>query len=331
MATNVNKSYYVYNNGAYELQHATTIPENSKIAKSETFLRRITGPIPREDVCRLVEHINLDSSNWEEQMKKVLSEHGFIVTGINSELPIQGNSNPELGMTVSSYVKSYFNGWTLLGIAASASLFLAPGLTAKYFQPIAVQLKLPDYDEAAENIASYSAKAWIGGGTALIDKAKTVTDKIPTVITGPALSYIGYKGLEALVTKAIEYPATDYKTWTALNLQKFLKEVYPQMIPVQYANDPVLNEVKSPDGTPVRSPFIIENDVEFGRVYEEHVLKNILSNQERTCKKLFCPKNGTTEIRPTDFKRDEKLSDKIELRLLLLDAHQNKNARVENT
>jgi hypothetical protein len=122
--------------------------------------------------------------------------------------------------------------------------------------------------------------------------------------------------------KVIEYPATDYKTWTALNLQKYLESVYPKFIPENYQNDPVLRKTISPDGHLIRSPFCIDKPEEFGYLYEEHVLKQILNNQQKLTGKLVCPCDGKTEIQSSDVKRDDLLADTIELRLLLLDAHQ---------
>jgi hypothetical protein len=322
MTTNIDKSYYAYSNGVYELKTITKTSENMPVAKTEIVSRRITGPIPRKEIAKWVEHIDLNSPNWQKEMQEALSKEQFIVEGINAD--VQLNPAQEVGMTKTAYLRSYFTLNTASAAAASVLTFFSPAIIAKYCPAVATHLHLSPYEEN-KNMALYSANAWAEGANFISDKVRKETAKIPDFIKTPILSYVGYKGLESLVEKVIQYPATDYKTWTALNLQKFLQEVYPRMIPENYQNDPVLKEVKSPDGSSlIRSPFKIDNPVEFGAIYEEHVLKNILSNQERVRKKIFCPRDGTTEIKLADVHRDEQLSDRIELRLLLLDAHEYK-------
>jgi hypothetical protein len=318
------KNYYAYNNGAYEIKDSTTVSDNSPIAKTEKISRKITGPIPREELAKLVEHIDLNDNKWQEKMHEVLSKEQFIVEGIHADFP--ANSVHEMGMTKTAYVKSYFTWKTASVVAASAFTFFVPSMLAKYVPDAASALQLPPFKEE-DGFVSYSAQTWAKGIGYAAENLQKHTDKIPSYIKSPVVSYLGYKGLESLVEKAIQYPAIDYKTWTALNLQKYLQEIYSQMIPEQYQNDPVLNEVKSPEGLPIRSPFKIDNAQELGKIYEEHVLKNILNNQQKNTKKLCCPSDGKTEIKIEDVQRDSKLADRIELRLLLLDAHEYKKMR----
>lgn len=323
MSVQIKKEYYVYSNGVNELKSITQVPENGTIAKTEAVLRSITGPVPREDLYKLVQQIPLQDPNWQAQMEEILSQQQFVVKGIHANFPL--TPAPELSMGISGYVKSYFN-WKTAGIAAaSACAFVAPSLVASYSPKLAEWLHLPapEATDDKKGILMYSWEAWKNGAQYIADTIQIQTEAIPVSIKTPVCTYLGYRGLETLVQKAIEYPATDYKTWTALNLQKYLQDVYPEIIPSNYQTDAVLQEVKSPDGIPVRSPFRIDHEKELGRIYEEHVLKKILFEQTRLNNgKMFCPVDGTTPLESTSYLRDEALSDRIELRLLLLDAHQ---------
>ncbi len=321
----INNEYYSYSNGSYEQRQATFLEENATVAKTINYSRSIHGPIPRDELRKLVEHIDLGSPTWEEEMKKVLADQQFVVNSINANSEHEQN---QMGMTTKSYLETYFN-WKAVGLTATAmATFFAPAIIKDYFPGISEALRLPSKEEN-QNAVSYSGMAWRDGIKYASAQLTQLKDAVPSYITTPALSYFGYKGLEEFVTRTIQYPATDYRTWAALNLQKYLEHVYPKLIPEQYQNDPILSKIVSPDGRPIRSPFFIDRPEEINRLYEEHVLKNILNNQKKLTSKLTCPIDGKTEIQPSDIKRDELLSDRIELRLLLLDAHRLKEQASE--
>ncbi len=313
-ASIINQNCYYYSNGSYERKNATFLEENSTVAKTANFPRSIHGPIPREELRKLVEHIDLDSPDWEKEIKEALANQQFVVDGINSESEQQPN---QIGMTKQSYIQSYCNWTTASTTAMLLTTFFTPAIIKKYLPGVSEALRLPSYQEN-QNIVSYSGMVWKNSINHL---STQLTEAVPAYISAPALSYIGYKGLEALITSVVQYPATDYRTWTALNLQKYLEQVYPKLIPEQYQKDSVFCKITSPDGRPIRSPFYIDKPEEMGRLYEEHVLKNILNNQQKLNGKLVCPADGKTEIELGNMKRDNALSDRIELRLLLLDTH----------
>lgn len=321
----VNKSYYNYSNGSYELKQYDEIPEAAASAKTEIISRSMLGPIPREDVAQLVEHIDLKSPTWEKEMKAVLGQHQFVVVGINSHI----EAKQEIGMSKMTYAQTYLNWKTAVSVFTSAALFISPGIVQNYFPNAAEYLGLPEWNND-QNIISYSTDAWgkkIQDAGARLTKFQESMPQLVSAVSAAAFSYVGYQGLESLVTKAIQYPATDYKTWSALNMKDFLAIVHPKMIPNEYKEDPVLKGIVSPTGDIIRSPFMITNAQEFGNIYEEHVLKNILNHQQTFTGKLVCPSDSNTPIQSSDVKRNEELSDRIELRLLLLDAHTLKNAR----
>jgi hypothetical protein len=151
MATTIKEEYFYYENGAYELKQKTMIEENATVAKTEKIYRSITGPISRKEVAKMVENIDLNSPDWEEEMKAILGRHQFIVHGINST-----SQKPEskIGMTKAAYISSYFNWKSAVALAASAAAFLTPGIIRTYFPATAKALHLPEAKDN-QNIVSY--------------------------------------------------------------------------------------------------------------------------------------------------------------------------------
>lgn len=116
-------NYHYYSNGAFELKDRTKISETGLVT-TEKVQRKITGPIPRQDIAKLVEHIDPNSPTWQQEMEAVLTNEQFIVCKINDE---ETNSDehapkPEMGMTKMAYIKSYFTLNTLTKVAAGAWL-----------------------------------------------------------------------------------------------------------------------------------------------------------------------------------------------------------------
>jgi hypothetical protein len=325
-ATVINHEYYYYSNGSYERKKTNYIEENSQVAKVENTTRSIHGPIPREELTKFVEHIDPNSPTWEEEAKRALIDQQFVAVSINSHAEKQQN---QMGMTTTSYLRSFFNWKTALVTTATVTTFFAPIIIKKYFPWLSQTFQLPAI-EHNQSAVSYSANTWAKGIEAASTQANIAAQKVPTYISTPVLTYLGYKGLEALVTKVISYPATDYRTWTALNLQQYLTQVYPKLIPEEYQNDPVLKTCTDADGHLIRSPFYINNAAEINKIYEEHVLKNLLNNQKSLLGKYVAPSDGKTEIKPEEIKRNEALSDRVELRLLVLDAQRFKESANQN-
>lgn len=295
--TIVSRDYWYYTNGAYELKSTTDSNRCTTQMK-----RNISGPIPPNELYPLVRWIDPDSATWQDAMMASLARHHFNTQNILANY----GTGKEVGFILKS--KAYW-------VSVLKKAGIAVVIIAKVCAAVALVV-----------ITCYFLfKTWVALGKFPVSERSDIW----------TLVMIPYYVLVSVALVAISVAISCdwlFEIWVALR-EFAISESYDrvwieilgigsksdkcgqdELIPEKYENDPVLREntcpiTQSPIRVPCRTPE--------GQLFEEAELwtwfKTRLDQQIRP----ICPLTRVP-INLNEVHRDIDLSDKIELRLLLL-------------
>lgn len=299
--TKVEKNYWYYSNDTYELRE-TKDPDG----RVTSFNRNITGPIPPNELYPIVRGIDPDAPTWQDEIIERLAGEHFNTDNILKGVPT------DWGLTLKGRLK-YLT--TKDGIVAvlipaakiaviSAIIIGYPGIIARCFPECATFLGMPTLTSAC-GIFGYGINFWThmfqySGGVIAFVAGGTIL-----------MSISGLMGFDILELRSTG-PKT-YEAWRADKIEIILR-FQENLIPEEYEKDPILAENICPiSHRAIRVPCLTR----WGIRYEDVFLQTWIVSQRDNRLQPTCPVTRRP-INKQDLTIDTALSDKIELRLLLL-------------
>lgn len=315
------RAYWEYSNDAYELR-SVTAPDGAVTQ----YNRSILGPCPRGQVIEIVragQLIHPDAMGWQAAVTARLQAAQFETAGINTAA-----NNPHVGKTIAGYLKDP-QSWRTIGtgalkIGAVIGAFFAPSLMARFAPQAAQAVGIGAIEEAtAAGVVRHSAAQWaraanagfIGGivvGAAATGAGKALYDALSKNIV-PTDNFREWRRQQTLILTARnnspfnDLVGTNDALYARIEADAFLGGEDNQC-PIR--RQPIRYPVRAPDPT---------GHLPQGFLFEEGAIRGWLEQQRVQGVPLTNPLTNNP-LALTDLVLDSALSDRIELRLLTLEA-----------
>lgn len=315
------RAYWEYSNDAYELR-SVTAPGGAVTQYS----RSILGPCPRAQVIEIArggEMINPSAVGWQAAVTARLQAAHFETAGINT-----APNNPHIGKTIAGYLKDP-QSWRTIGtgflkVGALVSAFLLPSFAARVAPQLAQNIGIGAIEEAtAAGVIRHSAGFWartansglIGGivvGAAATGAGNVLYDALSKNIV-PTDNFREWRRQQVLIltdrnnSPFNELMATNPGLYARIEADAFLGGEDNEC-PIR--RQPIRYPVRAPDPT---------GHLPQGFLFEEGAIRGWLEQQRVQGVPLTNPLTNNP-LALTDLVFDSALSDRIELRLLTLEA-----------
>ncbi len=321
------RNYYYYSNGYYELQSVD--PGNGEVVVN--YQRNFLTPIPPEDLIPLVQqgHIDPAAPDWQDRLAEHLHNHQFFTAHILN------NQGTDVGKIAQEYFKEYFTlenlGKASLRVVLLAASFYIPTGIAR-FCPVSLSsiFSLPPIGTplGIKSATIYSLNAWrrvfapIATGAVI----KKISIGAATVITSDKLlSAIlpydsAYHRAKRRVLSCAESAIgiIDFNIWRSQVAVNAFSHLADRPVPHQFENDLILAQNQCPiAATPMRHPCRLPCNHLFElvliRAWHDQCTENRVPPTCPLCRAPFVE---------ADLIINSALSDRIELRILLLSSQQ---------